>query len=93
MPRTLRNNHIKLLSTLLLFLSFTLTAQEEQQPTENLISYIKEMENRFDIKFSYLNEDLEGLAAPAYQELSTLDAILNYLESQYEIKVEKLSDR
>ncbi len=93
MPRTLRNNQTKFLSVLLLFFSITLFAQEEQQHKETLISYIKEVENQFDIKFSYLNEDLEGLAAPTQQELPSLDDILNYLESQYEIKVEKLSDR
>ncbi len=93
MPRTLRNSQTKFLSVLLLFLSITLFAQEEQQNTETLISYIKEIENQFDIKFSYLNEDLENLKSPSDQELTSLDDILALLESQYQIKVEKLSDR
>ena len=93
MPRTLRNSHIKFLSALLLLLSITVSAQEEQQNNKSLVSYIKEVEDRFDVKFSYLNEDLENLELPSNPGLTSLDAILEYLESQYQIKVEKLSDR
>ena len=54
----------KNIGTILVFLFFMggicLQAQEKQESSVSLISYIQTLEDRFDIKFSYLNEDLEG---------------------------------
>ncbi|NAY92972.1 TonB-dependent receptor plug domain-containing protein [Muricauda sp. JGD-17] len=93
MLRTLRNSQITFLSALLLLLSSTLTAQEEQQDTVSLISYIKKLENRFSVKFSYLNEDLEGIELSTTDNLNTLEDVLKHIETQFQITIEKISDR
>ena len=89
------NKHSGLLLGLLFFLSctFVIHAQEEQQSPIPLISYIKSLEDRFNIKFSYLNEDLENLSIAIPKDLDSLDAILEFIEKKLEIKAEKLSDR
>ncbi|MCB0373252.1 MAG: TonB-dependent receptor plug domain-containing protein, partial [Muricauda sp.] len=89
------NKHSGLVLGLLFFLSctFVIHAQEEQQPPIALISYIKSLEDRFNIKFSYLNEDLENLSIDIPKDLDSLDAILEFIEKKLEIKAEKLNDR
>ena len=89
------NKHSGLLLGLLFFLSctFVIHAQEEQQSPVALISYIKSLEDRFNIKFSYLNEDLENLSIDIPKDLDSLDAILEFIEKKLEIKAEKLNDR
>ncbi|MDC6362497.1 MULTISPECIES: TonB-dependent receptor [Flavobacteriaceae] len=89
---TLRNSQFCLLLGFLLFF-LTLPAQEKQQTPVDLISYIKTLENRFNIKFSYLNEDLDDFKLSVPENRVSLEDILNYIESKFQIKAEKLDER
>lgn len=77
-----------------MFFTFcNINAQEKQQSSIGLISYIKTLEERFDIKFSYLNEDLEGITITVPENLNSLEGILQYIEDKFRIESEKLNDR
>lgn len=90
---TLFNKHSGLILALLFFLFHSLHAQEEQQSPIDLVSYIKSLEDRFEVKFSYINEDMDGLSIDPPENLRGLDDIFDFIESQFQIKAEKLSDR
>ncbi|MGX1929786.1 TonB-dependent receptor [Flagellimonas sp. 2504JD4-2] len=90
----------KLLSYLFgLFLGFLVLlpiktqGQEKQETPVSLVSYIKSLESKFDIKFSFINEDLEDIDISVPSNLVSLDDILGYIETQFQIKTQKLSDR
>lgn len=51
------------------------------------------MENRFNIKFSYLNEDLEGLTISIPENLNSLEGILQYIEDKFRVETKKLNER
>ena len=87
---THHNKHLGLVLGFLFFLVGNINAQEEQQP---LISYIKNLENRFDVKFSYIDQDLEGLTIKIPKNINTLDEILQYIEETLRIETEKLNGR
>lgn len=89
------NKHVGLILGFLFFLNCTITisAQEEQQASIPLISYIQSLENRFNIKFSYLNEDLENLTITIPQQTTTLETILKFIQEKFQIRIEKLDDR
>ncbi|MER3375074.1 MAG: carboxypeptidase-like regulatory domain-containing protein [Allomuricauda sp.] len=88
-----RNSQIGLFLVFLLFFFCSNYAQEKQQDRMGLIPYIKTLEERFDVKFSYLNEDLEDISVAVPKNLVALDDILAYIESQFQIETEKLNDR
>ncbi|RDY60731.1 TonB-dependent receptor [Flagellimonas nanhaiensis] len=93
MLETLRNSFIGLSSVFLLLVFCPVLAQEEQKSATPLVSYIKDLENTFNIKFSYLNEDLEDISVNVPNNLVNLDDILNYIETQFQLETEKLNDR
>ncbi|WP_222984865.1 TonB-dependent receptor [Flagellimonas meishanensis] len=93
MLRALRNSQRTFISGVFLLLSISTTAQGEQEDTHSLISYVKELEDNFNVKFSYLNEDLEGISLTVPNNLVALEDILRYLENEFHITIEKLSDR
>ncbi|MBO0329039.1 TonB-dependent receptor [[Muricauda] lutisoli] len=87
------NKHSGLLLGFLFFLVCNIHAQEKQQSPIDLISYIKNLENRFDVKFSYIDEDLEGMTIAIPENFGTLEEILQYIEETFRIETEKLNDR
>ncbi|MGN7514581.1 MAG: TonB-dependent receptor [Allomuricauda sp.] len=87
------NKHSGLVLGFLFFLVCNIHAQEKQQSPIDLIAYIKNLENRFDIKFSYIDEDLEGLTITIPDNLDTLEEMLQYIEETFRIETEKLNDR
>lgn len=88
---TLRHSHFCLILGFLLFFH-TLHAQE-QQNSVGLIPYLKTLEERFNIKFSYLNEDLDDFTISIPENMVTLNDILDYIESRLQLQAEKLNDR
>lgn len=92
MPKTCR----KLLARWF-FLSVFLFAQtaqaQEQQPSKiYLISYLQELENRFDIKFSYADANIQSIEIIQPTDESLGD-ILNKLRDQTQIDIQKLNER
>lgn len=77
----------------LLFQGVYLHAQKEQETPIDLIAYIKSLEEDFDIKFSYINKDLEDLTVTIPNNLVSLDDILGHIQSQFQIKAQKLNER
>ncbi|WP_437398050.1 TonB-dependent receptor [Flagellimonas lutimaris] len=87
------NKHLSLALVFLFFLFCNINAQEKQQSPLALISYIKSLEDRFNIKFSYIDEDLEGLTITIPENLTSLEDILQYVEDSLQIEADKLNDR
>jgi hypothetical protein len=87
------NKHFGLILGLLFFLFCHVNAQEKQPTSVGLIPYLKTLENRFDVKFSYIDKDLEGLNITIPENLNTLGQILTFIESTFHIDTEKLNDR
>ncbi|MBR9855922.1 MAG: TonB-dependent receptor [Algicola sp.] len=93
MPGTHYNKHFGLILGFLFFLFSNINAQENQQSSLDLIPYLKTLENRFNVKFSYINKDLKGLNITIPENLNTLGQILTFIEDAFHIDTEKLNDR
>ena len=93
MPKAL---HKHLLFTfvflLLLFYPKNIIAQEKTASTANLIDFIQNLEDRFDVKFSYVDEDINKIQINIPKN-ENLQEILAFLQNQTQIKIQKLSDR
>ncbi|MDC6366628.1 MULTISPECIES: carboxypeptidase-like regulatory domain-containing protein [Flavobacteriaceae] len=90
---TKRNNFLSLCLGCLLLLFCPLNAQESIESAIPLTSYIKQLEQKFNIKFSYVNEDLEDITITIPNNLVSLDDILTYIDSQFQISAAKLNNR
>jgi len=71
---------------------FTVQAQQAQDSTIPLIQYLQKLEREFDIKFSFVDEDLETIriAIPFREDLP---GILEELGAQTQLTIDKLSER
>ena len=67
-------------------------AQQVQDSTEALIPYLQRLEREFNIKFSYVDEDLQDVQIKI-PEQKDLEGILSNLGRQTELSIEKLSGR
>jgi len=83
--------YIYFLFGLLFFLSTTTKAQENN-PSTSLITFIQQLENTYAVKFSYVDEDINGIQIKAPQKQS-FAAILDNLQKQTGLKIEKLNER
>jgi len=76
-----------------LFLFFTLTLCKGQEFNRvDLITYLQQLEVQFNIKFSFVDEDLRELKVSPV-EGSDLPGIIQSLEEETQLKIQKLSDR
>ena len=92
MPKT-RHNSILLLYLILLFAFFSGRAQVDTFPKNiSLVSYIRQLEEDFDVKFSYVDEDLQPLLVDT-PEGNSLQDILNDIQNQTQLIIKKLSER
>ncbi|MEN8799987.1 MAG: TonB-dependent receptor plug domain-containing protein, partial [Flavobacteriaceae bacterium] len=92
MPRK-HLNSVVLLS--IFFLSAITTSWGQEREADGqvaLVTYIQELQTRYDVKFSYLDEDLESLTISLPQE-TDLDNILTQIENQTQLIIKKLSNR
>ncbi|MAU16450.1 MAG: TonB-dependent receptor [Muricauda sp.] len=90
---THHNKQLGPVLVLLFFMLCNINAQKKQQSSIGLISYLKSLETQFDVKFSYLDDDLEGLTITIPENLNSLGGILQYIEDTFQIETEKLNDR
>ncbi len=92
MPRKLLNS-VVLLSIFFFSVIYTCWGQDEGTDDPiSLVTYIQELQTQYDVKFSYLDEDLESLTIKIPQETG-LEKILIALENQTQLIIKKLSDR
>lgn len=88
--------HLKrvvLLFALTISVFFTVRGQDNSgNDPVSIIAYIVELEGQFDVKFSYLDEDLEAMqiSRPGGDDLS---AILQNIEDQTQLVIKKLNNR
>ncbi|TAI49621.1 TonB-dependent receptor [Flagellimonas allohymeniacidonis] len=68
-------------------------AQEKLTEQKSLIAVVKELEQQFNVKFSYINSDMEPLSSDIPGNLVALDDILSYLEEDLQLKIERLNER
>nr|WP_298999989.1 carboxypeptidase-like regulatory domain-containing protein [uncultured Allomuricauda sp.] len=93
MLRTQISSFRRFFLAIVLFLPFFLMAQTTQSTSRPVVSILKDLEGQFNIKFSYINKDIEDLNTTLPNNLVALEDIISYLEVQFQIKLEKLSDR
>ena len=85
-------------STLIKFffiLFFSLSTQHmlgQEKSMVPLKSYLTQLEVKYDVKFSFIDEDLKGVTIKALG-FNNLNAILVALENQTKLKIEKVSNR
>ncbi|MGB5237118.1 MAG: TonB-dependent receptor plug domain-containing protein [Flavobacteriaceae bacterium] len=92
MPRK-HLNSVVLISIFFLSVITTGWGQDSQANGQvSLITYIQELQTQYDVKFSYLDEDLEPLTIQVSGE-KELDKILKEIENQTQLIIKKLSDR
>ena len=88
--------HLRSVVLVAIFLFSTLIACWGQDVAEerpvNIISYITQLEQQYDVKFSYLDEDLESVDVIT-PESSDLEVILHEIEDQTQLIIKKLNDR
>ena len=88
---TLRSNTITVWVGLFALLSISLCQAQEPTPT-GLKDYIALLEDRFDIKFSFVDADVQDIAI-SIPDSTDLSDILASLENQTQIKFQKINDR
>ncbi|NNL07713.1 MAG: TonB-dependent receptor [Croceitalea sp.] len=91
MPGTIRS-HLSIIFLILVFLCPISTSLAQEEPSVTLSGYLKQLENRFEIKFSYLNEDVMDIFIDP-PSLGDLNDILSSISNQTQIQIKKLSDR
>ena len=91
--RKIRLNCVVLLIVFSLSNFFTGWGQDSPvRESTDIIPYISQLEQQFDVKFSFVDEDLETVQIQI-PDASTLDDILEDIEDQTQLIIKKLSDR
>jgi len=77
---------------LLLLSSGNSNAQDTSNSKIEIIVLILELESKYDVKFSYIDEDLQQLKIAIPKDIE-LEALLNVIRAKTQLKIEKLSER
>lgn len=77
---------------LLLFFVDNSTAQDITNPKIAIVVYIQELEEKHDIKFSYIDEDLQSIEILRPKGVD-LESILSTISRNTQLKIQKLSER
>ena len=91
MPK-MHRKHIGLLGLLMLLSVSVGRAQDGSPSTIDLIPYIQQLEKEFNIKFSYVDEDLRPLQIVVSQS-DVLEDILGEIQNQTQLIIKKLNER
>ncbi len=93
MPKTHRKRIISVIALLLLsFFHKNVMAQDVTVPSVNLITFIGDLEEKYSIKFSYVDEDIKEIQINIPKD-ENLKEVLSYVQYQTQIIIQKLSDR
>ena len=76
--------------SLLFFVLSTTLGQDREQV--DLISFLLRLEQQFNVKFSYADEDIREIAVTPLTG-NELSSILDSLEAETQLRIQKLSDR
>lgn len=94
MLKTTRSSHKKIFPGLFcLLFSFHSLGQQQHAKSERLVTVIRNLEQKFDVKFSYINEDMESFELHIPDKLVTLSDILAFLGNRLQLKIENLNGR
>jgi hypothetical protein len=77
---------------LLLSVPKTIMAQDGNVLTSNLIDLLQNLEVKYEIKFSYVDEDIGGVGI-SIPKTESLQEILNSIQNQTQVKIQKLNER
>lgn len=91
MLRTLRSYTITVWVGLLVLLIY-FPCQAQESTSIGLKTYITTLEKQFDVKFSFVDEDVQDIVITV-PDSADLEDILAALEDQTQIKIQKLNDR
>ena len=93
MPKA-HHKHILSFFIFLLLLSVPkiVMAQDENVLTSNLIDLLQNLEAKYDVKFSYVDKDIGGVAI-SIPKTDSLQEILNSIQNQTQVKIQKLNER
>ncbi|MBT8308324.1 MAG: TonB-dependent receptor [Maribacter sp.] len=93
MPKT-HLKHLLFICTflLLLFSSQKTIAQDGNAVTRNIIQFLQSLEVEYDIKFSYVDEDISHLKINVPQTQG-LEEILHEIGEQTQLKIQRLNER
>ena len=78
---------------LLTMFLFALPAFAQQNSVVSLQKYLSALETRFDVKFSYAVEDIEGIDIEDIPTVESIKEALNYLNTNTPLLYENLNDR
>lgn len=93
MPKTHCKRIISVFTFLLLsFFNKNVIAQDVTAPTVNLITFIRDLEEKYSIKFSYVDEDIREIQINI-PKVENLQEVLSYVQDQTQIIIQKLNDR
>ncbi|NJB72712.1 hypothetical protein GGR42_003203 [Saonia flava] len=91
--RKTQSNYIRYIFCLLFLLTlFFGRAQETTTASVNLASYLQELEKEFDVKFSFVDNDIQPLTI-SQSKSEILEEILNDIQNQTQLKVQKINER
>ncbi len=89
----MQKTHLKRIFFCFLMVFWALSlAQAQEGERVPLISFIQQLEDRFGVTFSYLDEDLASISIPVPAP-SDLPAILQAIQDESKLLITKLSDR
>ena len=91
MPKT-RLNYPVLVFLSLFFYTLTGSGQDTSASSVPLTTYLQQLEKRFDIRFSYVDEDVNTLQIIPSND-TTLSTILRQISTQMPLKLVKLNER
>lgn len=91
MPKTL-SKRVLILCISLLATAGAIRSQEPTAPKQNLISLIQDLEKEFNIKFSYVDSDLQDIDIQIPQQ-SSLNSYLEAISAQTQFIIRPLNNR
>jgi hypothetical protein len=77
---------------LLFFLSLLFSSTAQNQQTFALLNLLDELEQRHDISFNYVVEDLSPLELPKPNQINNLDAVFDFIFKHTQIEISKVNN-
>ncbi len=91
MPRTRHNSLLRLFYGIVFSFILSQTSAQESAKVE-LQSYLAQLENQYDIKFSFVDEDVSKVSITV-PDFNDLNAILQAIHNQTLLEIKRLDDR